>query len=144
MTTTNEQFAALAALELFHRAYRTFTSRADGILEEQGLGRSHHRILYFVGRNPAVPVNTLLGILKVSKQALNQPLRQLLGKKLIAVEVATHDRRQRLLSLTPAGVQLEQELTATQISQLQAVSESTGDEAMAAWQKVMLAFSGPP
>lgn len=137
-TRHNEQ---LASLELFHRAYRAFTSRADGILEDRGLARSHHRILYFVGRNPEISVNALLGILQVSKQALNAPLRQLVGKKLVVVEVSAQDRRQRLLSLTNEGRHLEQELTATQLSQLQAVFEATGAAAMADWNTVMSAFA---
>ena len=63
MIDQNSDQAPRAALELFHRAYRIFNSRADRILEDRGLGRSHHRILYFVGRNPGVAVNTLFGIL---------------------------------------------------------------------------------
>lgn len=134
----------LAALELFHRAYRAFTSRADGILEGRGLARSHHRILYFVGRNPQVTINTLLGILGVSKQALNEPLRQLVDRGLIDVGVAEHDRRVRQLSLTVAGQQLENELTATQVQQLEAAFVAVGTAASAGWQAVMAEFSPPP
>ena len=48
---------------------------------------AHHRALYFVGRHPGLSVNALLGILGVSKRALNAPLRQLIERGLIAVEV---------------------------------------------------------
>ena len=64
-------------------------------------------MLYFVGRHPRLSVNALLGILAVSKQALNAPLRQLVERGLIAVEVASHDRRVRELTLTEDGSQLE-------------------------------------
>ena len=68
------------AIEQFYFGYRAFTAPPDRILDQRGLGRVHHRILYFVGRNPQISVNTLLGLLSVSKQALNAPLRQLIGK----------------------------------------------------------------
>ena len=42
------------SIELFYFAYRAFTSRPDRILAQRGLGRVHHRILYFVGRNPGL------------------------------------------------------------------------------------------
>jgi len=65
------------AIEQFFFAYRGFTSNPDRILEQRGLGRVHHRVLYFVGRNKGITVSALLGILGVSKQALHAPLRQL-------------------------------------------------------------------
>ena len=58
------------AIELFYFAYRSFTAVPDQILQDKGLGRVHHRILYFVGRNPGLNINELLTILQVSKQAL--------------------------------------------------------------------------
>ena len=143
MIDQNSNPQTLANLELFHRAYRAFTSRADGILEGRGLARSHHRILYFVGRNPQVTINTLLGILGVSKQALNEPLRQLIERGLISAEVAVHDRRVRQLSLTESGRQLEGELTATQVQQLEAAFAAVGIKATAGWLAVMQEFSPP-
>jgi hypothetical protein len=40
------------AIELLYFGYRAFTDRPDRILGQRGLNRVHHRILYFVGRNP--------------------------------------------------------------------------------------------
>ena len=81
------------AIEYLYYAYRSFTERPDKILDKRGLGRVHHRILYFVGRNPGTTVNALLSTLQVSKQALNAPLRQLLAMQLISAQTATHDGR---------------------------------------------------
>jgi len=125
------------AIELLYFAYRAFTSKPDRILEQRSLGRVHHRILYFVGRNPAIAVNTLLGILKVSKQALNAPLRQLIEMKLVAVQIAQHDRRVKQLSLTEEGKQLEAQLTTTQVKHLAEAFTNGGIEAAAGWMKVM-------
>lgn len=126
-----------AAIELLYFAYRAFTSRPDRILEQRGLGRVHHRILYFVGRHPSIAVNELLGTLKVSKQALNAPLRQLIEMNLVSVEVAPHDRRVKQLSLTEEGRQLEAQLTTTQVGQLSEAFANAGDRAAAGWLKVM-------
>jgi DNA-binding MarR family transcriptional regulator len=125
------------AIEQFYFGYRAFTAPPDRILDQRGLGRVHHRILYFVGRNPQISVNTLLGLLRVSKQALNAPLRQLIEMKLISMDTADHDRRVRQLSLTASGTKLEAQLTGTQMKQLQAVFELVGADAEAGWHQVM-------
>ena len=130
------------AIELFYFAYRAFTAGPDGILAARGLGRVHHRILYFVGRNPDVAIHALLEILAVSKQALNAPLRLLLEQKLIAAHADASDRRIRRLSLTDAGRRLEAELTGTQMRQLGAVLGDAGKDAERSWKKVMKALRG--
>ena len=129
------------AIEQFYFAYRAFTNPPDRILDQRGLGRVHHRILYFVGRNPQISVNTLLALLDVSKQALNAPLRQLIEMNLIAMDTAEHDRRVRELSLTATGAKLESQLTGTQMKQLQAVFDQVGAEAEAGWHRVMCGLS---
>jgi DNA-binding MarR family transcriptional regulator len=126
-----------SAIEVFYFAYRAFTTQPDRILERRGLGRLHHRILYFVARRPAIRINELLGILQVSKQALNQPLRQLVEMKLIAVEVPAEDRRVRKLSLSNEGRRLETQLTATQTRHLAAAFADAGGGAAAGWFSVM-------
>lgn len=125
------------AIERFYFGYRTFTTPPDRILDRRGLGRVHHRILYFVGRNPRISVNSLLGILDVTKQALNAPLRQLVEKRLVVLNTAQHDRRVRQLRLSSTGKKLEAQLTITQMQQLQAVFEQAGTVAEAGWHRVM-------
>jgi DNA-binding MarR family transcriptional regulator len=125
------------AIEQFYFGYRAFTSQPDRILEQRGLGRVHHRILYFVRRNPGLSVNALLTILNVSKQALNAPMRQLVEMRLVEMSTAEHDRRVRQLTLTPDGESLEAQLTGTQMKQLQAVFEQAGESAEAGWFQVM-------
>ncbi len=125
------------AIEQFYFGYRAFTAPPDRILDQRGLGRVHHRILYFVGRNPQISVNTLLGLLSVSKQALNAPLRQLIEMRLVAMDTAEHDGRVRQLSLTASGAKLEAQLTGTQMKQLQAVFEQVGADAETGWHQVM-------
>ena len=125
------------AIELFFFAYRAFTSGPDRILEQRGLARAHHRILYFVGRNPGIGMSALLRILGVSKQALNAPLRQLIEMNLVSAQPAERDRRLKELRLTPHGAKLETRLTGTQMKQLAAVFGAAGAQAEAAWRDVM-------
>ena len=130
------------AIEQFYFGYRAFTAPPDRILNQRGLGRVHHRILYFVGRNPQISVNTLLSILDVSKQALNAPLRQLIEMQLVAMGTAEHDKRVRQLTLTASGKKLEAQLTGTQMKQLLVVFEQAGVSAEAGWLQVMHSLIG--
>lgn len=130
------------AIEQFYFGYRAFTAPPDRILDQRGLGRVHHRILYFVGRHPLIAVNALLALLSVSKQALNAPLRQLIEMQLVAISTAEHDRRVRQLTLTPAGAQLEALLTGSQIKQMEAAFSASGATAEAGWLQVMRQLSG--
>ena len=52
-------------IELLFFAYRDFTAEPDEMLAQYGFGRAHHRVIYFVGRNPRLPVSDLLAILKM-------------------------------------------------------------------------------
>ena len=137
MIDLNRQRELREALELFYFAYRAFTAPPDRILEARGLGRVHHRVLYFVGRNPGLTVTALLGVLGVSKQALNAPLRQLVELGLIGTSPDTKDRRAKRLELTPAGTALEAELSGTQLAMMEKVFETTGSDAEKAWCRVM-------
>jgi DNA-binding MarR family transcriptional regulator len=137
MVDLNREAALQEAIELLYFGYRAFTDRPDRILGQRGLNRVHHRILYFVGRNPDVSVNALLDILEVSKQALNGPLRQLVEMGLVAMRLAGHDRRVKELRLTYDGEKLEARLSGTQRKQLAEVFDAAGTAAEAGWRQVM-------
>ncbi len=132
----------LESIELLYFAYRAFTEQPDRLLAERGLGRVHHRILYFVARRPGLSVGALIGTLRVSKQALNAPLRQLQEMGLVAAVVGDHDRRIRRLMLTSEGARLERRLTATQARRLSRVFASAGGPATAGWREVMRGLAG--
>ena len=132
------------SIELFFFGYRAFTERPDRILARRGLGRVHHRILYFVGRDPGISVNRLLGTLAVSKQALNAPLRRLMESKLVAAQSADHDRRVKQLRLTAEGARLESQLTGTQMQHLAEVFANAGSEAETRWRALMRLMSSSP
>ena len=97
-------------IELLFYAYRDFTAEPDAILSEYGFGRAHHRVIYFVGRNPGMTVSDLLDILKITKQSLSRVLGQLVREGFITQTTGTRDRRQRLLELAAAKRRLGTDL----------------------------------
>ncbi len=144
MVDVNESDELRSAIELFYYAYRAFTSRPDHILERRGLGRVHHRILYFIGRNPSISITSLLAMLRVTKQALNMPLRQLLEMKLIGIEVPPRDRRVKQLVIPAEGRRLEAQLSATPMKHLAETFAAEGEEAAQGWRRVMQRLPGEP
>lgn len=130
------------AIELLYFGYRAFTDEPDRILARRGLGRVHHRILYFVAGAPHISVKGLLATLAVSKQALNAPLRQLIEMKLVTASPDPDDRRVKRLALTPAGRALEAELTAAQARLLAEAFGAEGETAAADWRRIMRRLAG--
>jgi DNA-binding MarR family transcriptional regulator len=125
-------------IELLFFAYRDFTADPDRILAPLGMGRAHHRVLHFVGRNPDMTVGELLAILKITKQSLNRVLGQLVREKYIVQRQGEQDRRERRLALTETGQTLERSLSAPQRQRVAAAYEAAGPAAMAAFQRVLL------
>jgi DNA-binding MarR family transcriptional regulator len=128
------------ALELFHFAFRAFTAKPDQLLEARGLQRVHHRILYFVGRNPEIRVSGLLRTLGVTKQALHSPLRQLIAMNLIQDSPDATDKRGKCLTLTAEGAKLEAALSGAQRKLLANVFDHADGES--AWRAVMSQLVG--
>lgn len=125
------------ALEALHFAFRAVVAQPDAKLAEYKLSRVHHRLLYFIGRNPELSVNELLAILNISKQSLNVPLRQLTELGLIESTLDASDRRVKRLTLTQQGLYLENQLSSDQRQRFARVFEIVGPEGEATWHKVM-------
>jgi DNA-binding MarR family transcriptional regulator len=121
---------------LFYFAYRDFVGDADTLLERQGFGRAHHRVLYFVNLKPGMPVADLLGILKITKQSLARVLRQLIDNGYIEQKTGDADRRQRMLHATEKGRRFFEVLSATQTSRIDAAIAALPPEG----KRVLLRF----
>lgn len=126
------------AMELLFFAYRDFTGEPDKILADYGFGRAHHRVIYFVGRNPGITVSELLAILRITKQSLSRVLGQLVAEGFITQRPGLRDRRQRLLELTDKGRELENKLTERQRVRIAAAYRSAGAEAVEGFRTVLL------
>jgi DNA-binding MarR family transcriptional regulator len=125
-------------IELLYYAYRDFTAEPDAMLARYGFGRAHHRVIYFVGRHPQMSVSELLGILRITKQSLARVLGQLVRQGFIVQQTGKSDRRQRLLQLTPAGIELERELSENQRHRIERAYAEAGPQAVEGFRKVML------
>jgi hypothetical protein len=51
---TTSESAAMRTVELIFFVHLRMADCADPVLAEIGLGRPHHRLLYFVARNPGI------------------------------------------------------------------------------------------
>lgn len=124
-------------IELMFFVYRDFTGEADAMLAQRGLGRAHHRVIYFVGRKPGITVSELLAILNITKQALGRVLSQLVAEGYIDQNPGKTDRRQRVHHLTAKGAGFEAELTAIQQKRFAAAYKAAGSEAVSGFLAVM-------
>jgi DNA-binding MarR family transcriptional regulator len=131
------------AQDLLFFGYRDFTAGADEILAELGMGRAHHRVLHFVGRRPGITVGDLLGILGITKQSLARVLTPLMEEDYVVQATGRNDRRQRLLSLTPKGQELERRLFERQREWVMRAYREAGPIAVEGFRRVMRGLMGP-
>ncbi|MEZ4586345.1 MAG: MarR family transcriptional regulator [Gemmatimonadales bacterium] len=132
------------ALELMYFGFKRLVADPDRVLARRGLGRIHHRILYFVCRLPALSMGRLLRELGVTKQAVHEPVRALLRRGFVTATADPRDRRVRRLSPTPAGIELERQLTGLQHARLAQVFGEAGPTAHEGWKRVMRLLGDRP
>jgi DNA-binding MarR family transcriptional regulator len=125
-------------MELLFFAYRDFLEEADQVLARHKLGRAHHRALYFIGQHPAITVSGLLKLLRITKQSLSRVLADLVALDMIEQTPGFRDRRQRHLTLTTKGTEVERDLTAQQRALLARAYRQAGAEDVDGFRKVLL------
>lgn len=130
-------------IELLFFAYRDFTSDPDRILAPLGMGRAHHRVVHFVGRNPGVTVGELLAILKITKQSLGRVLGHLVRDGFIVQRPGPDDRRERRLHLTAAGQALERRLSEPQRKRVAAAYRAAGAAGVEGFRRVLTSLMNP-
>jgi DNA-binding MarR family transcriptional regulator len=128
------------ALWLFSTAFRTIIKVPNEILERHNLGRIHHRTLFVIVRSQAISVGDLALKLGVSRQALQAPMRQLRTAGLIESVPLSTNRTVLILSPTPAGIKLEEEVTRIQRDYFARAFASVGPEAEAHWKEATRAI----
>jgi len=124
-------------IELLYFGYSHMTRSIDQGLAKQGLGRAHHRALYFIARQPDLTVSQLLEHLAITKQSLGRVLNELADRGLVESRPGDRDRRQRLLRLTDDGVRLERELFDAIRVKLAAAYASAGQAAVGGFWAVL-------
>jgi DNA-binding MarR family transcriptional regulator len=129
-------------MELLFFGYRGFTAGPDAVLDGVGLGRAHHRALYFIGRSPGLSVSDLLAILGITKQSLARVLKTLAEDGYVAIARGAADGRQRLLRLTDKGAALERAAFDAQRETLAQAYREAGPAAVDGFRRVLRALAG--
>lgn len=124
-------------IELLYFGQAHMTRSIDAGLAAQGLGRAHHRALYFIARQPELSVTTLLRLLGITKQSLGRVLGELTERGLVETRIGPSDRRQRLLRLTEAGKALEAELFEAMRAKLAAAYAQAGQQSVSGFWAVL-------
>jgi DNA-binding MarR family transcriptional regulator len=125
------------AMELFQAAHRSLEESSRILLAKRGLGRTHQRILYLIGRTPGQSVSDMLGRLQVTKQALNTPLNQLKRKGLVRARRQPGNGRRKQLFLTQTGEALEQQLSGEHRTRLASAFRIVGSGGERRWKDAM-------
>ena len=129
------------ALESMHFGFRAMTFKPDQRLAQLGLSRVHHRPLYFVARKPGCSINALLQVMRITKQYLHRPLKQMIELGYIRQTTDSEDRRVRRLWLTDRGKKLEYELTEAQRQRFAEIFAKVGPVKEKHWREVMALLS---
>jgi len=124
-------------VELLFFGYTRLTRSIDEGLAEHGLGRAHHRALYFIARQPDLTISALLKILAITKQSLGRVLTDLAERGLVETRAGLVDRRQKLLRLTTAGAEFEAQLFDALRSNLALAYGAAGQESVTGFWRVL-------
>lgn len=124
-------------MELLYFGHSHLVRSIDAGLAEQGLGRAHHRALYFIARKPDMTVSELLSLLAITKQSLGRVLNELGERGFIEIRPGERDRRQRLLRLTDIGTKMESDLFEAAREKMSAAYNRAGHGAVAGYWAVL-------
>lgn len=124
-------------VELLYFGYTRLTRSIDEGLAKQGLGRAHHRALYFIARQPDLTVSDLLRLLAITKQSLGRVLTDLSSRGLVETRTGTRDRRQKLLRLTPEGAAFETDLFDALRTGMASAYAAAGQESVTGFWRVL-------
>ena len=124
-------------VELLYFGYTRLTRSIDEGLALEGLGRAHHRALYFIARQPDLTVSALLKILGITKQSLGRVLNDLSARGLVENRAGISDRRQKLLRLTAEGLKFESQLFEALRNGMSSAYAAAGQESITGFWRVL-------
>jgi DNA-binding MarR family transcriptional regulator len=124
-------------LEQLHFGFRRLVEGPDRQLAALGLGRAHHRVLFFVRREVNPSVGALASVLKISIQALHRVTRDLMRLKFVQSFPDRENGRIRRLTLTASGKALESDLSGAQRDMFKVALEKVSSRDLKGWSKIM-------
>jgi DNA-binding MarR family transcriptional regulator len=129
--------AIRGGMDLLMFAHKSHLRHSDEALAGRGLGRAHHRVLYFLSRRPGGSVTDLLLTLGITKQSLGRVTRELREQGLIEARPGSRDRRVKLMFLTDDGERLEHELFEELHQNMSRAYAAAGEEAVRGYWTLM-------
>ncbi len=123
-------------VELVHRGIKRLMAEPQALLTRRGLGRAHHRALFYIRRENGISVGDLASRMAITTQALHKTLRSLLEQKLVTSVPNPANRRARQLTLTGSGRRFEARISGRQRALFAKVKRKVGDAEIARWAKV--------
>jgi DNA-binding MarR family transcriptional regulator len=116
---------------------------AEAPLSTKGMGRVHHRILYFAHFSPGIAVSELLAVMGVKHQNIQSPLKQLVAAGYILSRASEQDGRVKQLYCSRKGDKLLEFVSARQRERIHNGYESVTPEDLESYFKVMSAMLSP-
>ena len=112
---------------------------ADGadLLEKYGLSQTQFRVLAFANRYSGVTVGVLVDVMRVTHQNLHAPMRKLVDRGLLVMQIGAKDRRQRFLFPSDEGRHMCEEILKRQLRRIKAAYAAAGEDAVRGYLKVM-------
>jgi DNA-binding MarR family transcriptional regulator len=130
------------ALVLHFMVQLSLVEDAEPRVATRGMGRVHHRLLYFAHFTPGITVGELLGVLGVKHQNIQAPLRQLVQEGYILARASSRDRRLRQLHCSRKGDMLLEHVSAGQRERVNRAYENVSTKDVDSYLKVMTAMLG--
>lgn len=124
-------------IEMLYFGHGALLRSIDEELEARGLGRAHHRALYFISRQPDLSVGMLLRLLGITKQSLGRVLNDLAERDFVETRPGPSDRRQKLLRLTAGGKALETDLFRTMREKMATAYAQAGQGSVTGFWRVL-------
>ncbi len=134
----------LEGAELLEFALQRLFADQQPVLDKFHLGRSHQRLLHFIGRCPNITMAELLQIVPLSKQSQSRLLKELVAKGMVTQTRGDADRRRRLLTLTDKGRDADHQLNEVLRRSLAVAYRAAGAEAVAGHHKVLTGLIDEP
>lgn len=106
MRTMTRMAPEVCSCSALRQAARHVTRLYDAALAPVGLGLNQYSVLAKLDRFGPKPVQDLATILVMDRSTLGHLLRPLERRGLVTLDADEHDRRSRLVALTPAGAAL--------------------------------------
>ena len=103
---------------------------ASKALGSEGFSLTKHRILGFATLTPGITIGELVRALRVSRQALNRPLRTLISEGYVVAKNGIEDRRKKQLFPTRKGSRLYLRVIAKNIERVEQVFQAAGPQSV--------------